>query len=832
MPSSTIRVFVHWTEQTVFAGEDVECRITFKNTAPVVGGAKPNTQNNQGFPAGGDRQRKTPWHGPVAGTRSSGALVSGASASPPRGHQPTLSLSVPPSPGRRHGSPGSSGAAPNGITERPRHKHHRSVSIIPIGGSRVGGSEGTKTNGVPPSGQRPSRGHTRSASLQIVPRGFGRSASPGTTPAPVVSRNIAQPSPLCNFMPQIYEPPDTIQNLPTRNNRRLSGASTAPATPTLPQTGRNASGSFSKNFRFPGSPLSQINQVQDLSLDTPLSPRSIPIAPRTHTPKLSEEPVGGLDPLPPVTRILSGSSVSGTPRSSGEFYSMSNNSTETLASEYMPQVSSRLLRQPHIRRTSNLAPTSNSSLPEALMMGYVQIMGSFTLDGSLISQAPFEEVKRKGVVGGQGGGGVVGVETSRRDNGLFGALGWGNIGESIGGLLGSGELSSIKQMRDIANSKTIPLITTQQSILFVNLQLAPGESKSYNYTFKLPKGLPPTHKGKAIKISYSLVIGTQRATKGKEQHVQQVELPFRVLGGVDARGEILGHDLMSPYIILKDKARTSSISSLTVGKKGSKQQDSSFEDFMSYVDSLLSKPHRNPVTGLLPPQLSPTATNHSRHGSIIEELSAKEAIDLAILRGSPSSASTRNTNRFEVARNGRRVAVLTLGRSAYRLGETVIAVIDFSNAEVPCYSLHAALETSERIDPSIALRSGASIYRVTRRTHGSHSESTLFARRVVFSPTIPVSATPEFITSGVSLGWKLKVEFVTPKISGDEEDEGGGGAPLLEEVQRDERGVILAAVEGIICESFEVTVPVRVYGAVVGGAVVKDESAETEGFAV
>jgi RAB6A-GEF complex partner protein 2 len=169
------------------------------------------------------------------------------------------------------------------------------------------------------------------------------------------------------------------------------------------------------------------------------------------------------------------------------------------------------------------------------MMGYVQIMGSFTVDGSLINQAPFEEVKRKGVVGGQGGGGVVGVETSRRDSGLFGAFGWGNIGESIGGLLGGGELSSIKEMRGIANSKTIPLITTPQSILFVDLQLAPGEKKSYGYSFKLPKGLPPTHKGKAIKISYNLVIGTQRATKVRDQQVRQVELPFRVLGGVDGK---------------------------------------------------------------------------------------------------------------------------------------------------------------------------------------------------------------------------------------------------------------------------------------------------------
>jgi RAB6A-GEF complex partner protein 2 len=180
MSSSSIRVFVHWTEQTVFAGEDVDCRITFKNTAPVVGGAKPNARNTQanGFPVGGDRQRKAPWQGPAAGARSNMPLASRTSSS--RGHQPALSVSMPPSPGRRHGSPGSSGATPNGTTERPRHKHHRSVSITPIGRHKAGGGEGGKTNGMP-SGQRPSRGHTRSASLQIAPKSFGRSTSPGTT---------------------------------------------------------------------------------------------------------------------------------------------------------------------------------------------------------------------------------------------------------------------------------------------------------------------------------------------------------------------------------------------------------------------------------------------------------------------------------------------------------------------------------------------------------------------------------------------------------------------------------------------------------------------------
>lgn len=173
------------------------------------------------------------------------------------------------------------------------------------------------------------------------------------------------------------------------------------------------------------------------------------------------------------------------------------------------------------------------------MMGYAQVMGNFTLDGSLINQAPFEEVKRKGVVGGQGGGGVVGVERKTRDSGLFGALGWGNLGESIGGLLGASEPSSIREMRNIATSKAVPLITTPQSILFVDLRLGPGESRSYTYSFTLPRGLPPTHKGRSIKVAYHLTIGTQRPGSARDQQVKHVEIPFRVFGSVNSMSSLL-----------------------------------------------------------------------------------------------------------------------------------------------------------------------------------------------------------------------------------------------------------------------------------------------------
>ena len=233
------------------------------------------------------------------------------------------------------------------------------------------------------------------------------------------------------------------------------------------------------------------------------------------------------------TRTLYPVSIGGTPRSSADFYSTSNHSTETLVSEYNNHEQGRMYATPAHGRHGSWIGSMQSPKPDVLMIGYAQILGACTLDGSLINQAPFEEAKRKGVIGGHGGGGVVRHEASRRDSGILGSLGWGNIGESLGGLLGSNEISSLRDGQDSANAKAIPILSTPQAVLFVDLRLGPGESKSFTYNHPLPKGIPPSHKGRAIKIVYNLVVGTQRAaTRLPQQHIQQVEIPFRVLTSV------------------------------------------------------------------------------------------------------------------------------------------------------------------------------------------------------------------------------------------------------------------------------------------------------------
>ncbi|CZS76273.1 unnamed protein product [Fusarium graminearum] len=820
---SNIRVFIRWHDQTVFAGEEVKCTITFKNVAPTPGQAKPPPQQSE-------RSRlASPLH---TRPRSNQGLTPPPSASSGRGHRRSaLSLSVPAS--QSHSRTGSVQWPSSPITgdRRSSHSHKRSVSIVSIGSNNTV-EDHTQRNDLPTRPQRPHRGHGRASSLQILPRSQGQLPTGPHSVIASFSPHRLSSSPLFHAS---YPPPD-----------RFGRISRSPTNSQTPIRRASPLGSPSENpmpeFRFPAAPSPTREPRPTLSRrstnENMLSPRNAAVDSSGLAVRLKEGvPTINEQAAPaPAARILASSGIlGGTPRSSGEFYSVSNNSSETLVSEYVTQPPNRGHARP-LRRSLGM-PAPQMRAPESLMMGYAQLHGSFSLDGSLVSLGQFDQVKKKGIVGQ--GGGVVGLE-SKRDSSLLGGFGWGRLSSSLGDFLGGGELSTIKEMRGVANSKSVPLLTTPQSILFVDLQLAPGECRVFEYSFRLPKGLPPSHRGKAVKISYSLVIGTQRAGGTKEQQVKSVEVPFRVLGSVNSHGEILGHDLMNPYILLQDLAQVKSPPSsdkvsdkaLKTNGDGTKGQQSALNDFLLYVDDLAHRP-RDESGSIL---LSPGAGNSRRPSTYEEASTAHEAIHMAIMRSNMTSGGQQSPNRFEIARNGQRVGVVMLTRPAYRLGEVVTMAIDFTDADIPCYAVHTTLETSEKVDPSLAIRSESSIHRVTRKVHSSSSEATMYSRRVTFKPTIPITATPEFVTSGVSLEWKIRIEFVVPSTGSDSPDENERRAPhpLLEQISQDEKGgTVLVAVENLICESFEIAVPLRVYGAVGTGLerLERDEASE-EGLVV
>lgn len=528
---------MHWKNSTVFAGEDIECQITFKNISQCSTTRGNSSLSPELWTSASSRGR---WKESLASQTPSGQSKSLAASTPQNPltkfgtHRSALSLSSQGS--RRQDLAGTFSCDASKGVSVCQEKHKRSVSIVSIGKERTSSTE-ADVNSL--ASKRPSRGHARAASMQVPAHKTGieqghlsREHSFSTFKdrakfEGLADVTVSRSSHLLRDLPSVAEPPAAFSGMKSEAERTVCASN--------PHIAKKGSDLGSSIFEFP-QVTARISNSTRFDPGEALS--------RSSSPRPSEY-LNGTESLNPLARILSPTSINGTPRSSLDFYAASNNSTETLASEY----NSKSTRWHSHNGALGPPPIAFGSLQfektvETLMMGYGQIAGSFTLDGSLVNKAPFEEVKRKGIVGGKGGGGVVRAEATQREGGLFAGLGWGSIGGSLGGFLGSNELSSIKATQDIASIRSIPILSTPQSVLFVDLQLAPGESKSFTYRQRLPNSLPPTHKGRAMKVSYNLTIGTQRAVKNIIQnHIRTVNIPFRVLTGVNGKNSVLNISL-------------------------------------------------------------------------------------------------------------------------------------------------------------------------------------------------------------------------------------------------------------------------------------------------
>ncbi|OAG39063.1 hypothetical protein AYO21_06783 [Fonsecaea monophora] len=737
---SDIHVAVRFHDQSVFAGEQLRCTITFRN---VASSSEPLTPSFQSL----RRQRR----------ESISQLAAAQSTKP----STVLRLSQ----NGQNGRPNSHEQGPDQPAQRPGHKQQRSVSIISLTSPTIVGDVDHGASGGRAKPKRPA--HSRSSTVQI------HHAHPHMTPQRRPSQQYHRESP-------------TSLQPPPRGGRRSPLSAAA--------SGSRDSSSDMRHIPTSETARSQNsdNERNDLQIPSPIDSSE---AARTSG-------AGGHDPA--------------SERSSGDFYSLSNHSQETLMSEQPSIVSEH--RPTWINSSAAIPrrlPLRPPLRPQAvnLLMGYAQLSATFTLDASLIDQSHFEEVKSKGFLGGQAGGGVVGVKKPRPNSGFLGHFNLNALGGSLNSLMGGEEMSSVKAMHAVTSSRAIPILSTPQSLLFVDMHLEPGEEQSYSYTYPLPRGLPSSHRGKAIKIAYTLTVGVQGVPGSRDVHtVRQVSIPIRVFPGVSHDGEIYGHDLMQPHVILRDLARTKSISAPHDHEEAATPTTQAAEksslEFLQFVDTLLDRNRRRQSSsGTMDAFLS--SHDAGARGK------ALHAIDRAILFSNSLSDSESSPNRFEISRNGSRVAVIVIDRPLHRLGETVTAVIDFSEGQVPCASLKSTLETCEKVAPSLAVRSVHTINRITRKVYAARAENILFARRATFAPSIPASATPTFVTSGVNLDWSLRFEFGTIKPAETDEGDVQAVTDLLEEVVNDERGTVNVAAENLECDTFEVVIPITVYGDLV-----------------
>lgn len=164
--SSDIRVFAFFKDQSVFAGEDIQCIITFKNMASISDNLASETKTRHPLRwAASESVADNPHIRRKGGLGLGNPLLTpvnsrGARETSKTGHRATTSLSSP-FPGSSVSSPWTASPA---TRQRQPHTHQRSVSIMSMGSPDVR-NEGTQ-RAIYPSISRPTINHGRSTSHQ------------------------------------------------------------------------------------------------------------------------------------------------------------------------------------------------------------------------------------------------------------------------------------------------------------------------------------------------------------------------------------------------------------------------------------------------------------------------------------------------------------------------------------------------------------------------------------------------------------------------------------------------------------------------------------------
>ncbi len=301
------------------------------------------------------------------------------------------------------------------------------------------------------------------------------------------------------------------------------------------------------------------------------------------------------------------------------------------------------------------------------------------------------------------------------------------------------------------------IMSSAPRVLFCEVALAPGERKIVSYQEQLPQDLPPSHRGKKIKITYNVLVGTQILGSS----VNVLKLPFRVLNtpsaacpsssaaplGTSSPGLPNGnghHHLrepQEPVAVATSPFLKESWSSLGMGNYSPLpgENDLYSPGPMASAGGLLHL-HRKPVN-----------------------------YDI-----STASAGC--------------LAKLCMPRNQFKLGEEVLATLRFPpDALTKCVQYSVSLVYTETVSDKedSASAGGKNAGEEGGKTSSQtkvvkHQDFTYGAEECSFNLEVPHSSTPSFRTASCQLDWHLHFEFVIEaqqqRQQEDGEAESGGEA--------------------------------------------------------
>lgn len=175
------------------------------------------------------------------------------------------------------------------------------------------------------------------------------------------------------------------------------------------------------------------------------------------------------------------------------------------------------------------------------------------------------------------------------------------------------------------------VLKTEPKILFCDLRLAPGETKSYLFKEPLPLSSPPSYKGTYIKYSYKITITAARLNS----NVQVLRVPIRVLP--------------MPTLIKPDE-----------------------------VPALCNETNE---------ELAPT-------NPFLEKKSTESKLEIA-LHHLQNITARRRPNFYLISNKRGVVGRFCLFKPAYKLGEDIVGTLDFSCGVVSCVQYSVTLRCEE-----------------------------------------------------------------------------------------------------------------------------------------
>lgn len=487
-----------------------------------------------------------------------------------------------------------------------------------------------------------------------------------------------------------------------------------------------------------------------------------------------------------------------------------------LSTDYEPLPSNRLSRARSVRRTAQPPARSPHGTSETLIMGTCRIEGHFVVDPEVVDVSRLEHVRNRGAAMGLAHLSEV-DDSNEVDNpqGITKMI-WGLLGDES-----SGSQTTATQSSD--SGEGLPIYSSASSLLFPALTLNPGESKAFYYKCTLPRELPPSYRGKAVRIYYSLVVSTQRGESrlvddpgmsngdvplpkpSLKSRAHRLVAPFRVFQYVDDDGDSIPHQVDNPI--------GGEQSAVAVKELPDSSRETMSDVFGLHHAGPSTKPGPKSREQLLD-HIKALRTSHDPYASHDQSMedeeddigtSAGAHINRLVQSNGLISKTLVPKTTFHISRNSKYIATLSLSKPLYRIGDSIVLSFDFSGSQTPCYHVTASLETTETVhrsylhgydwDDSLlsgwgnnstgnlnsgnGRRSSVGSDGSGRRLSGSRdptmiplpSTRRIYAQemtfiydsrdRVTFDMVVPATAASQFATTKICMDWSLKLTFVT-----------------------------------------------------------------------